>query len=226
MAMYATTQDSYPSAARDSDHRESAPVSFMFFIEALEKITKTAALTGFLGIALVLLFQNREPARQALHDLFELAPAIKQLSAGPLAMTFNESTVSSAIRVELSADNPHVNDSSYIAKLTQVIQSLERDHYKRLLYVDTLRDLCKYEDSPIAVDYKFSLDQELQERGLVELTKSPALLREINGKRSSQQATSVGLPQFCYTMKYTDLGYDAKTAIVNTMIRSVKTAQN
>jgi hypothetical protein len=226
MAMTSTTQSSYPSAARDGDKHESAPASVMSCIEAIEKITKTVLLAGFFGTWVVLLFQNREPAGQALHDLFELAPEIKQFNAGPVAVTFNESTVSSAIKVELDENNPHANDTIYIGKLTRVIQSLERDHYKRLLYVDTLRDLCKYEDSPVDVDYKFSLDQELQDRGLVRLTKSPALLNEVTVKRGSEQSDTIGLPQFCYTMNYTELGYDAKTTIVNTMTKSIKIAQH
>ena len=212
--------------ARDSDQPESAPASIMARIEAFEKITKTAALAGFCGIGLVLLGQNYEPARQALHDLFELTPRIKQVNVPGLVVAFDESTVGSGVKVELNENDPRANDPTYIDKLTGIIQSLEPDHYKRLLYVDTLRDLCKFENSTVDVDYKFSLDQDLEERGLVKLTESPALLKEINGKRGSQQGETIEHPRFCYAMSYTELGYDAKTAIVNTMIKYVKTARH
>ena len=50
------------------------------------------------------------------------------------------------------------------------------------MYVDQLRNLCKYERQSVDVDYDFSLDWELKDKGLVELTNSPALLKEVEAR--------------------------------------------
>ena len=192
------------------------------------EITKRVALAGACAIGLTLLLQNYEPARNALQELFELAPRIKQVTAGTLVVAFDELTVGSAVKVELDKDSPHAKDPTYIGKLTEVIQSLKPDHYKRLLYVDQLRNLCKYECQSVDVDYDFSLDQELEEKGPVTLTDSPELLKEVNDKLGSQQREMIkpkaDYPRFCYKMNLTDQGYDAKTAFVKTMVKYVKTA--
>ena len=220
------------AVARDTDQRESAPASVMARVEAAvirsAEITKRVAFAGACAIGLTLLLQNYEPARNALQELFELAPHIKQLTAGTLVVAFDESTVGSAVKVELDKDSPHAKDPTYIGRLTEIIQSLKPDHYKRLMYVDQLRNLCKYERQSVDVDYDFSLDQELEEKGLVALTDSPALLKEVNEKLGSQQdgmiESKLDYPRFCYKMSLTDQGYDAKTAFVKTMIKYVKTA--
>jgi hypothetical protein len=220
--------------ARDTDQHKSAPASAMGRMEAAvtksAEVTKRVALAGACVIGLALLLQNYQPARIALQELFELAPHIKQVTAGTLAVVFDESTVGSAVMVELDKDSPHAKDPTYLGTLTEIIQSLKPDHYKRLMYVDQLRNLCKYERQSVDVDYDFSLDRELKDKGLVKLTDSPALLKEVNEKLGSQQSgtiePSLGNPQFCYTMSLTDRGYDAKTAFVKTMIKYVKTASH
>ena len=226
-----TAQRAQSSAvARDTGQRESAPASVIARVEAAvtngAEITKRVALAGACVIGLTLLLQDYEPARVALQALFELAPHIKQVTAGTLVVAFDESTVHSAVEVELDKDSPHAKDPTYIGTLTKIIQSLQPDHYKRLMYVGQLRDLCKYDVQSVDVDYDFSLDWELKNKGLVTVADSPALLNEVKQKLGSQQGVTIepklGNPQFCYTMSLTDLGYDAKTAFVKTMMRYVK----
>jgi hypothetical protein len=219
------------AVARDADQTKGTPTSIVARAEAVvtksAEITKSVALAGACAIGLMLLLQNYEPARDALQELFELAPHIKQLTAGTLVVAFDESTVGSAVKVELDKDSPHAKDPTYIGRLTEIIQSLKPDHYKRLMYVDQLRNLCQYERQSVDVDYDFSLDRELEERGLVTLRDSPTLLKEISEKLEflgGMDKPQLGHPRFCYTMSLTSEGYDAKTAFVKTMIKYVRTA--
>ena len=217
--------------ASDVDQRQSATASVVANVEAAvtkgAEITKRVALAGACAVGLALLLQNYQPAQNAVQQLFELAPHIKQLTAGALVVAFDELTVASAVKVELDKDSPHARDPAYIGRLTEILQSLKPDHYKRLMYVGQLRDLCKYDRESVDVDYDFSLDRELEQKGLVTLTDSPALLKEVNEKRQSQAVTTeskLGSPQFCYEMSLTSEGYDAKTAFVKTMTKYVNTA--
>jgi hypothetical protein len=187
--------------------------------------TKRAALAGGCAFGLVILLQNQEPAREAVEALFELAPHIKQFTVAGLVVIFDEPTVGSALKVVLDADSDQAKDPTYIGKITEIIQSLKPDHYRRLVYVDQLHDLYKYEHQPIKDDFDFSLDQDLAEKGLVTLEASPELLKEILGADLGGIIDpKLGFPQFCYKMKLTAKGYDVKSAFVGTMIKYIKTA--
>jgi hypothetical protein len=181
-----------------------------------------AVLKGILfAVALLLLVFNFKPASAALRSLFELAPHMKQFTAGVLSVTFDEQTVTSFVPPRRSKDEPNADDAAYMAKITQIIQELPTDQYRRLMFVQQLQDLCDYEQATVEMERYVSLDNELESKRLVTLKDSPALLASIKSKlgedeRSPGRAPN-GYPRYCYEMTFTQLGSDVKTALVETI---------
>ena len=162
--------------ARDIDQREKARQRALWLAwrrphdKERGSHEESGSSLGACAIGLTLLAsKTTNPHGMRCKELgLELAPHIKQLTAGCTGCGFRRvsGTVGSAVKVELDKDSPHAKDPTYIGRLTEIIQSLKPDHYKRLMYVDQLRNLCKYERQSVDVDYDFSLDQELEEKGL------------------------------------------------------------
>ncbi|MBV9705155.1 MAG: hypothetical protein JO163_20730 [Methylobacteriaceae bacterium] len=185
----------------------------------LSGVTKRVALVIACLVGIALLLLNLSPAYEAVKALFELAPHVKQITAGSLVMMFDEPAVAVAVNVE--ADGQSAGDPAYVGRITDIIRKLTPDQYVRLMYVAQSHDLCDYERPTFRMARDLALDRELADAGLVRLKVSESLYKEIVDQLSAEKdegrALPIGFPRFCYDVTLTSEGADVKTALVKTI---------
>jgi hypothetical protein len=168
---------------------------------------------GLPALILVLVVLNFPAISNAVGELPGMATRIKSFEGA-------------GFKAELiSADlvRPAFKDKINAPKLAAVIKRLAPEQFDRLAFAIKGAESCLYSNAP-AEFYRFvAVDHELQDLKLFELEDAPDVVARIKAGTSDEakkDRAAYGEPIRCYTIKPTELGWQAKTAIVKIVSQS------
>lgn len=164
-----------------------------------------------LGVSLVLIFCLH--IRQ-LNDLYgALLAQVQDLRLSQIEVLGLGAKVSfDKNNIALQLETEDVVDPEKVADVHAAVENLSSQEFIRLMYLDSLNNLCEYSKPSDKVRLAVETDRRLEADGLA--VRSPDLATYANLK---QEDTANGRALSCYTMHFTDKGYNVKTALVKTL---------
>jgi hypothetical protein len=162
---------------------------------------------GLPALILLLIVLNFPAISNAVGELPGMATRIKSVEGAG----FKAELVSAELV------RPAFKDIENAPEVAAAIKKLAPEQFDRLAFVWDGAESCVYAKAS-AVLYRFvALDHELQDMKLITLTDAPAAVARHTADTSADAArrrTEMGDPIRCYTLKTTELGWQAKTAVV------------
>jgi len=172
---------------------------------------KSLLLIGAYLALMSLVIWNFPAITAATRALLERAGSLTTLEVAGVKIGFDPASVAAQL------DFPHLTMADKDHVQAQV-KSLEPDEFERLMNVGELKDLCDFEKPTVDMRRMIALDYQLNDKGLVALKDSPELLGRVEAAiaaaEKSGKPSAIGHPRACYRLELTDLGRNAKTALV------------
>ncbi len=180
--------------------------------------SKNLTLTALYLAALAIVLWNLPAIATAGHTLLEKAGTLDTLEVAGVKIGFDQTSVFQQL------DYPHLSNAAK-DEVLEKLQNLQPDEFDRLMNIGELSNLCDYETPTAEMRHMIALDYELREKGLTFIVDAPDLRAEIEGKIKAGEETSskrsdIGHPRACYVMDFTDIGRNAKTALVKILSRA------
>jgi len=144
--------------------------------------------------------------------LLERAGTLTSIEVAGVKIGFDRASVSAQL------DFPYLS-AAQKDTVQAKLKNLEPDEFERLMNVGELKNLCDFEKPSVEMRRMIALDYQLSDKGLTALKDSPALQKEVEAaisakEKESGRASSIGHARACYTLELTDLGRNAKTALL------------
>jgi hypothetical protein len=165
---------------------------------------------GLPALVLVLVLINFGAISDVFGELPGMATRIKSVEgAGFKAELVSAEVLRPVLKREEFENAPEV---------AAVIKRLAPEQFDRLAFANDGTESCLYTGSKAGQLYRFvAVDHELQDLKLVELNDAPTLVAKLKADTSPEAAkrrAALGDPVHCYTIKQTQLGWQAKYAVV------------
>jgi hypothetical protein len=157
-----------------------------------------------------LLIWNLPTVNHAIGNLLAMTARIQSLEASGVRVAFGD-----AKKLDLSLAAAKV-DPTKIDDRIKVVRKLTGVHVDRLFTLDSQQVHCVFTKPDLRMSLYLTLDYELENWKLVESSFDEAALAKLRDA-SAGQALNIGEPRSCYRLKLTDVGYDAKTALLGIM---------
>jgi hypothetical protein len=181
------------------------------------KMIRSIALSLLL---LILIVWNFGTLNSSAREVIAMVPRIQQFEASGVKLVLKDET---RLKAALAAmvDDKKLAESERMPEhmrraTVKTVKKLTGTQAERLLTVVHGSSHCDYRLATPKMRLYFASDVELEELGLVTTEIDPtALANEIAA--IAVEGSKIGQPRSCYTLKFTDLGYNAKTVLVGVM---------
>lgn len=206
------------SGVRNDERAPQAPERATFAGRILHANTVVQSVVPTLGtliksvglpaLILVLVVLNFPAISNVVGELPAMATRIKSLEgAGFKAELISAELVRPAFSSEFQN----------MPEVAAAIKRLAPEHFDRIASAGETTESCLYTNAKAGL-YRFvAIDHELRDMGLVTLTDAPALVGKLKADASpdgQKRRADIGDPVHCYSMKLTELGWQAKTAVI------------
>jgi len=174
---------------------------------------RTVIFAGAIGYSAV----NIGPISSYLAERFDSLQGLKFAGA---ELTFDAQNIHADERLFDIKD--FTRDTS--RKIAQDIRQLNAPLMKRLIFVESLKDLCKYDGRKWSVEQDAALDDHLEALGLATIEDDPDTKTRIDEriqKDGPYAPKDLGPPLRCYKMTLTAEGANVRDVLVAKMVEKV-----
>lgn len=182
-----------------------AAQKFATFLASLLTTFRSIVLSGVL-VALVT--WNFSAISTSANEVLGMVSHIQQFEASGVKVVLRDDAKFKAT-LALVADN--LSDAERRATL-DAVQKLTGPQAERLFTIENGQSHCDYTDPTPKMRLYFYIDVALAESRLVEIKDDPATLKREMARTA--HGSDIGKPRSCYSMRLTDRGFNAKSALV------------
>jgi hypothetical protein len=190
------------------------------FIKELSSLTNrclcTLVFAGAVGYAAF----NIDPITSYLAERLD---SLHELKLAGAELTFDAQN----IRAEEQLFDIEASDLTRDAsrKIAQDIRKLDAPLMKRLIFVESLKDLCKYDTKVWRAEESVALDGHLQALGLAKIEDDPDTKERVDWRirahEKNRPGDELGAPLRCYKVTLTAEGANVRDVLVSKMVEAV-----
>jgi hypothetical protein len=159
-------------------------------------------------LLLALLAWNFGTLNSSANQVLAMLPRIQQFEASGVKLVLKDEV---KLKASLAAAVDGRLPDEAKAQAIEAVQKLTGPQVDRLFTVLPGSSHCDYTLATAKMRLYFNSDAELEDLGLVETTADPATFEQ---ELAGADGSGNGKPRSCYRLKLTDLGYNAKSALV------------
>jgi hypothetical protein len=189
----------------------------MGFLKELSSLLNRCLCTVVFAGVVVYSARNLEPIASYLADRFDSLQALKVAGA---ELTFDAQNIHADQRLFEIQD--FTRDTS--RKIAKDIRQLNAPLMKRLIFVESLKDLCKYDGKKWSVEQDAALDDHLEALNLATIVDDPdtkALIEQRIRSNDPRAPKDLGAPLRCYKVTLTPEGANVRDVLVAKMVEKV-----
>jgi hypothetical protein len=182
----------------------------MIITQKLATFLTTLRSIVFSLVFLALLAWNFGAINTSANEVLGMVSHIQQFEASGVKVVLRDDTKLKAT-LAMVAD-PHLQEAERRATL-DAVQKLTGPQVERLFTIENGQVHCDYTRPTPKMRLYFYIDAALEDLGLVETEDKPEALRD-EVTRVAAEGSDLGSPRSCYSMKLSERGYNAKSALV------------